>query len=255
TEYAKDHGLVVELSGEDASRADQDYLARLYRAGIEAGADRLAFCDTVGVLVPEVTGQIFSRLGKLGVPISIHCHNDFGMATANTVAALRSGAAQAHVTVNGIGERAGNASLEEVVMSLESLYKIDTGIKCQDIYQLSRLVSRLTGLPMAPNKAIVGENAFTHEAGIHVHGLLADTATYEPMHPETVGRKRRIVLGKHAGRASVELALREFGMTVSEGQLAQIVARVKELGDKGKRGSTAARGWRRVWEWGRWTRP
>jgi len=239
TEYAKDHGLLVELSGEDASRADLDYLIGLYIAGIEAGADRLAFCDTVGVLVPEVTAQIFSRLSQLDAPVSIHCHNDFGMATANTVAALRSGASQAHVTVNGIGERAGNASLEEVVMTLESLYKIDTGIKCQDIYQLSRTVSRLTALPLAPNKAIVGENAFTHEAGIHVHGLLADTSTYEPIHPESVGRKRRIVLGKHAGRSSVELALREFGLTVSENQLAQIVARVKELGDKGKRVSDA----------------
>jgi len=239
TEYAKDHGLVVELSGEDASRSDLDYLESIYRAGIEVGADRLAFCDTVGVLVPEVTADIFTRLSKLKAPISIHCHNDFGMATANTVAALRAGASQAHVTVNGIGERAGNASLEEVVMTLESLYKIDTGIKCQDIYQLSRMVSRMCGLSMAVNKAIVGDNAFTHEAGIHVHGLLADTSTYEPMHPETVGRKRRIVLGKHAGRASVELALREFGLAVSEAQLAQIVTRVKELGDKGKRVSDA----------------
>lgn len=239
TEYAKDHGLVVELSGEDASRSDLDYLESIYRAGIDAGADRLAFCDTVGVLVPEVTADIFTRLSKLNMPISIHCHNDFGMATANTVAALRAGASQAHVTVNGIGERAGNASLEEVVMTLEALYKINTGIRCQDIYQLSRMVSRMSGLSMAVNKAIVGENAFTHEAGIHVHGLLADTMTYEPMHPETVGRKRRIVLGKHAGRASVELALREFGLVVSEAQLAQIVARVKELGDKGKRVSDA----------------
>jgi len=239
TEYAKDHGLIVELSGEDASRADPDYLASLYTAGIDAGADRLAFCDTVGVLVPEVTHEIFRSLGKLGTPVSIHCHNDFGMATANTVSALRAGAAQAHVTVNGIGERAGNASLEEVVMTLESLYRIDTGIKCQDIYQLSRMVSRMTGLPLAPNKAIVGENAFTHEAGIHVHGLLADTKTYEPIQPETVGRKRRIVLGKHAGSSSVELALREFGIGVTEEQLAQIVSRVKELGDKGKRVSDA----------------
>ncbi len=235
TEYAKDHGLIVELSGEDASRADQDFLAGLYKAGIEAGADRLAFCDTVGVLVPEVTADIFSRLSCLGAPISIHCHNDFGMATANTVAALRAGASQAHVTVNGIGERAGNASLEEVVMALESLYKINTGIRCKDIYQLSRTVSRMTGLLVSPNKAIVGENAFTHEAGIHVHGLLADTKTYEPIHPETVGRKRRIVLGKHAGRASVELAMRDFGLPVTPQQLTEIVARVKELGDKGKR--------------------
>jgi len=235
TEYAKDHGLIVELTGEDASRADQDFLAGLYTAGIEAGADRLAFCDTVGVLVPEVAADIFSRLSRLEAPISIHCHNDFGMATANTVAALRAGASQAHVTVNGIGERAGNASLEEVVMALESLYQIDTGIRCKDIYQLSRTVSQMTGLLVAPNKAIVGENAFTHEAGIHVHGLLADTKTYEPMQPENVGRKRRIVLGKHAGRASVELAMREFGLSVTSQQLNQIVTRVKELGDKGKR--------------------
>jgi D-citramalate synthase len=239
TEYAKDHGLIVELSGEDASRADQDYLASLYLAGIDAGADRLAFCDTVGVLVPEVATEVFGRLSRLGAPISVHCHNDFGMATANTIAALRAGAAMAHVTVNGIGERAGNTSLEEVVMTLESLYRIDTGIKCQDIYQLSRLVSRMTGLPLGTNKAIVGENAFTHEAGIHVHGLMADTKTYEPIHPETVGRKRRIVLGKHAGKASVELALREFGIGVSDAQLSQIVTRVKELGDKGKRVSDA----------------
>jgi D-citramalate synthase len=237
TEYAKDHGLVVELSGEDASRADLDFLTSLYMSGIEAGAD--SFCDTVGVLVPEVASNVFGRLSNLGAPISIHCHNDFGMATANTVAALRAGASQAHVTVNGIGERAGNASLEEVVMTLESLYKIKTGINCEDLYQLSRLVSRMTGIPVAPNKALVGENAFTHEAGIHVHGLLADTSTYEPLHPEQVGRKRRIVLGKHAGRASVELALKEFGVAVTEGQLAQIVNRVKELGDKGKRVSDA----------------
>ena len=239
TEYAKDHGLVVELSGEDASRADLNFLTSIYRAGVEAGADRLCFCDTVGVLVPETTAAIFGKLSDLGAPISIHCHNDFGMATANTVAALRSGASQAHVTVNGIGERAGNASLEEVVMTLESLYKTKTGIRCEDLYQLSRMVSRMTGIPVAPNKSLVGENAFTHEAGIHVHGLLADTSTYEPLHPEQVGRKRRIVLGKHAGRASVELALKEFGIGVTDDQLAQIVERVKELGDKGKRVSDA----------------
>jgi len=239
TEYAKDHGLIVELSGEDASRADLDYLVGLYQAGIEAGADRLAFCDTVGVLVPEQAREIFSRLSGLQAPVSIHCHNDFGMATANTVAALLAGASQAHVTVNGIGERSGNASLEEVVMTLEALYGIKTGIRTEDIYQLSRLVSRMTGIALGTNKAIVGENAFTHEAGIHVHGLLADTSTYEPMSPERVGRKRRIVLGKHAGRASVELALKEFGMRATEAQLTSIVARVKELGDKGKRVSDA----------------
>ncbi|MDH7597436.1 MAG: 2-isopropylmalate synthase [Methanothrix sp.] len=239
TEYAKAHGLIVELSGEDASRADLDYLESIYRATIEAGADRLCFCDTVGVLLPERTAEIFQRLSSLGRPVSIHCHDDFGMATANTVAALRNGAAQAHVTINGIGERAGNTSLEEVVMCLENLYGIRTGIKCNLLYQISRVVSKKTGIPVAPNKAIVGENAFTHEAGIHVHGLIADTSTYEPMRPEQVGRKRRIVLGKMSGRAAVELALREFGITVNEEQLNEIVSRVKELGDKGKRVSDA----------------
>lgn len=235
TEYAKGHGLIVELSGEDASRADEGYLTALYRTGIDAGADRLCYCDTVGVLVAEKAFEVFSRLSKLPVPVSVHCHDDFGLATANTVAALRGGASMAHVTVNGIGERGGNTSLEEVVMTLESLYGIKTEIQCQELYSLSRLVSRLTGIPVAPNKAIVGENAFTHEAGIHVHGLLADTSTYEPIHPEAVGRKRRIVLGKHAGRSSVELALRELGIESTEGELAEILSRVKELGDKGKR--------------------
>ncbi len=235
TEYAKSHGLVVELSGEDASRADLDYLKSVYNAGIDAGADRLCFCDTVGILLPENTYEIFSDLSQLRAPISIHCHNDFGMATANTVSALRAGAHEVHVTINGIGERAGNTSLEEVVMVLYSLYKQKTKIDIKGLYTASRLVSRLSGIPVAPNKAIVGGNAFTHEAGIHVHGLLANTATYEPITPELVGRERRIVLGKHAGRTSVVLALKELGLSASENQIDDIVMRMKELGDKGKR--------------------
>jgi D-citramalate synthase len=235
TEYAKDHGLIVELSGEDASRADLDFLKSLYADGIDAGADRLCFCDTVGLLVPERTTEIFRDLStSLKAPISIHCHNDFGLATANTVAALASGAKQAHVTINGIGERAGNASLEEVVMSLEWLYKYDTGIKHEMIYRTSRLVSRLTGVPVSPNKALVGGNAFTHEAGIHVHGLLADKETYEPMGPEYIGRQRQIVLGKHAGRSSITLALKEVGLAADDAQTEEIFNRVKQMGDQGK---------------------
>jgi D-citramalate synthase len=235
TEYAKSHGLIVELSGEDASRADLDYLKSVYNAGIDAGADRLCFCDTVGILLPENAYEIFSDLSQLRAPISIHCHNDFGMATANTISALRAGANQAHVTVNGIGERAGNTSLEEVVMTLYSLYKYPTRIDIKGLYTTSRLVSKLSGIPVAPNKAIVGGNAFTHEAGIHVHGLLANTATYEPITPELVGRERKIVLGKHAGRSSVVLALKELGLVANEKQIDDIVIRMKELGDKGKR--------------------
>jgi len=235
TEYAKDHGLVVELSGEDASRADLKFLKALYEDGIDAGTDRLCFCDTVGLLVPERTGEIFRDLSSsLKAPLSIHCHNDFGLATANTVAALAAGAKQAHVTVNGIGERAGNASMEEVVMSLEWLYKYNTGIKHEMIYRTSRLVSRLTGVPVSPNKALVGGNAFTHEAGIHVHGLIADKSTYEPMNPEYIGRQRQIVLGKHAGRSSITLALKEMGLEADEVQTEEIFNRVKQLGDQGK---------------------
>jgi D-citramalate synthase len=235
TEYAKSHGLIVELSGEDASRADMDYLKSVYNAGIDAGADRLCFCDTVGILTPERSYDIFSDLSQLRPPVSVHCHNDFGMATANTVAALRAGAGEAHVTINGIGERAGNTSLEEVVMVLYSLYKLETTIDLKGLYTTSHLVSRLCGIPVAPNKAIVGGNAFTHEAGIHVHGILASTATYEPITPELVGRERRIVLGKHAGRSSVVLALKEMGISVTEKQIDDIVERMKEMGDRGKR--------------------
>lgn len=234
-EYAKDHGLIVELSGEDASRADLDYLISLYKACVDAGADRLCFCDTVGVLRPEYTFDIFSRLtSEIKTPISIHCHDDFGLATANTIAALRGGARQAHVTINGVGERSGNTALEEVVIVLKSLYNVNTRIVLENIYPTSKLVSRLMGIPLAPNKSLVGDNAFMHESGIHTHGLMANTMTYEPIRPETIGRKRQIVLGKHAGRTSVEMALREFGLVASEAQINEITYRIKELGDKGK---------------------
>ncbi len=236
TEYAKEHGLIVELSGEDASRADIDFLKSLYNDGVEAGADRLCFCDTVGLLVPEKTDEMFRDITTaVNAPVSIHCHNDFGLATANTIAALKAGAKQAHVTINGIGERAGNTSLEEVAMAIDWLYKSKTGIKTEEIFRTSRLVSRLTGIPVAPNKSLVGGNAFTHEAGIHVHGLLANTETYEPIKPEVIGRERKIVLGKHAGKSSVTLAVKEMGFDVDDSQLHEILDRIKELGDLGKK--------------------
>ena len=234
-EYAKKHGLIVELSGEDASRADLDYLEALYRAGVEAGADRLCFCDTVGVLQPGAHVRHFPAADDgVKAPISIHCHDDFGLATANTVAALRAGAAQAHVTVNGVGERAGNTALEEVVVVLKSLYGVNTRIVLENLYPTSKLVSRLMGVPVAPNKSLVGDNAFMHESGIHVHGLMANTATYEPITPETIGRKRQIMLGKHAGRSTVELALQGFGLNATAPQLDEITRQIKCLGDKGK---------------------
>jgi D-citramalate synthase len=154
---------------------------------------------------------------------------------ANTLAALRAGATCAHVTVNGLGERAGNTPLEELVMALEVLYGVKTGIKTGEIYHLASLVSRLTKVPLPTNKAIVGEMAFTHESGIHAHGILRDSRTYEPIRPEMVGRRRRIVLGKHSGTASVEAALQEMHYQADRHQVAAIVARIKKLGDEGKR--------------------
>ncbi|MDY6931955.1 MAG: (R)-citramalate synthase [Halobacteriota archaeon] len=234
-EYARDHGLIVELSGEDASRADLNFLVELYSEGINAGAERICFCDTVGVLTPERATEVFDTLSKLGAPASVHCHDDFGLATANSVAAIKAGASQVHVTVNGIGERSGNTCLEEVVMILEGLYNIDTGIVKEDLYHISKLVSRLTKMEVAPNKSIVGDNAFTHESGIHIHGLSSDTSTYEPMPPETVGRRRRFIFGKHTGGASVKMALKEMDLEATDEQMALILDRVKDMGDKGTR--------------------
>ena len=181
--YAKDCGLVVELSAEDSTRADFNFLKKVFSTGIEAGADRVVACDTVGVLTPERSYQFYGDLRKaFDVPVvSVHCHNDFGMAVANTIAALNAGANQFHATINGLGERAGNASLEEIVVSLMALYKLKLDIKAEKLYGISQFVSRLTGVYVQPNKAIVGENAFTHESGIHTQGLLANPATYEPI--------------------------------------------------------------------------
>jgi len=229
--YAHDRGLIVELSGEDASRADPAFIREVYAGGLERGAERLCFCYTVGLLTPERVAEVIP--GLCLAPLSIHCHDDLGMAMANTLAALRAGATCAHVTVNGLGERAGNTPLEELAMALETLYGYDTGIKTTELYRLSTLVSRMTGVPLPKNKAIVGEMAFTHESGVHAHGVLRDPATYEPVPPERVGRKRRIVLGKHSGSAAVEAALDEIGMHPDEAQLQEILKRIKELGDRG----------------------
>ena len=164
-QYAKNHGLIVELSAEDATRSDMSFLKKVFAEGISAGADRICACDTVGILTPEKSYAFYKELSSsFNVPVSVHCHNDFGMAVANSLAALNGGAAQVHATINGLGERAGNASLEEIIMAMYSLYKIKLPINTRLLYNISRLVSRLTGIPVQPNKAIVGENAFTHES-------------------------------------------------------------------------------------------
>ncbi len=234
--YAKNCGLIVELSAEDATRADRMYLKKVFTTGIEAGADRVVACDTVGVLTPEQSYDLFADLRNcLSIPVlSVHCHNDFGMAVANTIEALRAGANQFHGTVNGLGERAGNASLEETVVTLRNLYNLRLDVKMQQLYSISQLVSRLTGIYVQPNKAIVGENAFTHESGIHTQGMIAHPSTYEAIEPELVGGTRRLTSGKHSGSAGIKATLTTMGLEPKEEQLREIFQRVKTAGDKGK---------------------
>ncbi len=236
-EYAKDHGLKVELSAEDATRSNLNFLMDMLGVGVSAGADRICICDTVGILTPEKTCELFSKIKERfrDVPISVHCHDDFGMAVANSLMALRSGADEVHATVNGLGERAGNASLEEIVIALKLLYKVKTSIRTEFLFETSRLVARLTGVPVQPNKAIVGENAFTHESGMHTHGILAHPLTYEPIPPKIVGRVRRLVTGKHVGTHGLRASLKEMGLNPTDEQLKEIFKQVKALGDKGKK--------------------
>ena len=233
--YAKAHGLKVDLLAEDATRSDFDYLVKVFQTAVECKVDRVTPCDTVGILTPDRSFDFFSRLtDKIKVPVGVHCHNDFGMAVANTVAGLGAGAQEAHGTINGLGERAGNAAIEEIVITLRSLYKQELSIKTELLYSASQLVSRLTGIHTQPNKAVVGENAFTHESGIHTQGVLANPLTYEPIAPELVGCKRRISPGKHSGSNAIKNDLTNLGLSPSEKQFKEIFQRIKELGDKGK---------------------
>ena len=227
---AKEAGLHVAFVTEDTVRAPFDFVQRLYTAAQDAGADRLVVADTVGVMTPITFRWYLEEFVRRVHPrdLSVHCHNDFGMATANTLTAIEVGAVAPHVCVNGLGERAGNAALEEVVLALETLYHYRTGIRTDRLYELSRLVEECSGVPVAPNKALVGYNAFSHEAGIHTHGVLAHTLTYEPLQPEAVGRTRAMILGKHTGRAAVVEKLKERGITVPDPHIVALLARLKE---------------------------
>lgn len=234
-EYAKDHGLTVEFSAEDATRTERDFLFEVFTKAVSAGADVLDVPDTVGILTPILTHELITDIkDNFKTPISVHFHNDFGLATANTLTAIECGANQAHVTVNGLGERTGNCSLEELVMSLKSAYGIDLGLDTTRLYSLSNLVGRLTGVKMPVNKPIVGDNAFAHESGIHVHGILNNASTYEPMSPEMVGHSRRIVLGKHTGANAIKSKLKEYHIDLNSEQFDKVFKEIKSLGDSGK---------------------
>lgn len=242
--YARSLCEDVEFSPEDAGRSDPEFLYIVLAEAIKSGATTLNIPDTVGYTTPDeyfalIDGIIKNTPGMHeGITISVHCHDDLGMATANTLAGIRAGARQAEVTINGIGERAGNTSLEEVVMALKTrkpIFNLDTGIETQQISRVSKLVSNYTGIVVQPNKAIVGANAFAHEAGIHQDGMLKHQTTYEIMRPEDVGvNQTKLVMGKHSGRHALRNRLAEMGHSLDEVELDKAFARFKELADRKK---------------------
>jgi len=242
-QYARSLCQDVEFSPEDAGRSNPDFLVKVLEVAIQAGATTLNIPDTVGYTTPEEYGGLIRHLrenvpGGKDVIFSLHCHNDLGMATANTLAGVRSGARQMEVTINGIGERAGNTSLEETVMTLHTrkpVFELETNIVTTEIHRASDMVSRYTGMVIQPNKAIVGANAFAHEAGIHQDGMLKNKRTYEIMDASIIGlNQSRLVLGKHSGRNALKTKLDEMGYHLNKEELNEVFKRFKDVADKKK---------------------
>jgi len=241
--YGRQHVSEVEFSAEDAGRTDIEFLCQVCRVAVDAGATVLNLPDTVGYAVPEEYGTMFRQVREYlgdpdGVTLSAHCHDDLGLAVANSLAAVRAGVRQIECTVNGIGERAGNAALEEVVVALavrKESFGVTTGIRLEELFAASRLLTEITGAQVAPNKAVVGANAFAHEAGIHQDGIIKNPLTYEIISPQAVGvPSRSMVLGKHSGRNALRMSLRDLGYEPSDAELAECYRRVTTLADQMK---------------------
>ncbi|KKM09565.1 trans-homoaconitate synthase [Clostridiales bacterium PH28_bin88] len=227
-EFAKKHGKYVSVNAEDASRSDMDFLIRFATEGKNAGADRLRYCDTVGTMDPFNTYERIKYLIEtVGIDVEMHMHNDFGMAAANTFAGIKAGATHAGVTVIGLGERAGNAALEEVVMALKYLMNTDLEFRTEMFRELAEYVARAAGRPLHVSKAIVGSNMFAHESGIHADGALKNPLTYEVFQPEEVGLERQIVIGKHSGTASIKAKFAEYGVVLSDADAEELLRRVR----------------------------
>jgi homocitrate synthase NifV len=237
--FAKDLGLWVAVGGEDSSRADEKFLIEVALLAQEWGASRFRFCDTVGILDPFTTYSKVQKLTQtLSIPVEMHTHNDLGLATANALAGIRAGATSVNTTVNGLGERAGNAALEEVVMALRRIYEIEVGIDTRRLLELSQLVATASGCAVPPWKAVVGENTFAHESGIHAAGVLKNPVTYEPFAPEEVGWERRLVIGKHSGRHLVSNLLQQHGVTLESEETQYVLDAVRNLSVQVKRSLT-----------------
>jgi len=228
TQFAKKEGMKISVNAEDASRSDMDFLIQFVRAAKEAGADRLRYCDTVGIMDPfTIYEKIKEIRNAVDIDIEMHTHDDFGMATANTLAGVKAGANYVGVTVIGLGERAGNAAMEEVVMALKHLFKIDMKIKTEMFVEVAEYVSRASGRELPSWKAIVGSNMFRHESGIHADGVQKDPKTYEAFHPEEVGLQRQIVIGKHSGTAALKAKFAEFGRHLTEHQAEELLPKIR----------------------------
>lgn len=228
-EFAKKQGVYISVNAEDASRTDMEYLIEFAREAKIAGADRLRYCDTVGILEPFITYERITKLIEAtGIEVEMHTHNDFGMATANALAGVRAGASFVGVTVNGLGERAGNAALEEIVMALKHLLDVDLNFATTRFREVSEYVARASGRILPPGKAIVGSNMFAHESGIHADGALKNPLTYEVFKPEDVGLERQIVIGKHSGTAAIKAKFwREYGIEIGDAEADNLLARVR----------------------------
>lgn len=233
---ACDLGLQVSVGGEDASRADQSFVLQILDIAQRSGASRFRYADTLGVLDPFVThSRIETLVAATDMEIEIHAHDDLGLATANSIAAMMAGASHVNTTVNGLGERAGNAPLEEVVMALWRIHGIDMGIDMQSFPAISKLVAEASGRAVAANKSIVGEAVFTHESGLHVDGLLKDPSTYESFDPADVGRDRLLVLGKHSGRHGLKYAYAQLGIHLLDNEAPMLMAQIRQFANNTKR--------------------
>ncbi len=257
-EYIKKHGCECLFSAMDATRTDVDYLIEICKAAEDAGADAINIPDTVGVAAPPAMKWLMGEVVRnVKIPIAVHCHNDFGLAVANSLAAVEAGARQVQVTLNSLGERAGNADLAQTVMSLEAIYNIRTGVKTKYLVETARVVERFSGIPVTPTLPVVGANAFSHESGIHSHGVIKESKTFEPgiMTPEMVGHMRRLVLGKHTGKHAVKKLLNDAGLDPEDSPAQRDPGAGEGPGRQGQEGH--GRGpvcHRRSQSWGTWPR-
>jgi len=233
--YARSLGLKVRYTPEDATRTDFNYLVKVCNTAIEAGADRISFADTLGIMQPHTMFETVSQLKNYLLPckIDLHCHNDYGLALANALAGIRAGADCIHTTVNGMGERTGIPDLAETILALRN-FENNEQYDITHLIEISSYLEKVSGFFLAPNKPIVGQNAFSHKSGVHTNGILKDPRTYEPFDPSTIGRERKIIIDKYTGKSAVANRLQEFGIEVNSSELDVIVNRIKNLGDSRK---------------------